>query len=38
MGAYQFKQADQFMLDHTDYTILIYDDEQEQALNTLRLC
>ena len=29
MGAYQFKQADQFMLDHTDYTILIYDDEQE---------
>ena len=23
MGAYQFKQADQFMLDHTDYTILI---------------
>ena len=25
------KQADQFMLDHTDYTILIYDDEQEAS-------
>ena len=31
MGAYQFKQADQFMLDHTDYTILIYDDDEQEA-------
>lgn len=30
-GPYQFKQADQFMLDHTDYTILIYDEEQEAS-------
>lgn len=28
-GPYQFKQTDQFMLDHTDMTILIYDEEQE---------
>ncbi|PNZ31418.1 Uncharacterized protein conserved in bacteria [Staphylococcus petrasii] len=28
-GPYQFKQTDQFMLDHTDMTLLIYDDEQE---------
>ena len=30
-GPYQFKQADQFMLDHTDYTILFYDEEQEAS-------
>ena len=30
-GLFQFKQADQFMLDHTDYTILIYDEEQEAS-------
>lgn len=30
-GPFQFKQADQFMLDHTDYTILIYDEEQEAS-------
>lgn len=28
-GPYQFKQTDQFILDHTDMTILIYDEEQE---------
>lgn len=28
-GPFQFKQTDQFMLDHTDMTILIYDEEQE---------
>ncbi|MBI5975377.1 SLOG family protein [Staphylococcus canis] len=28
-GPYQFQQADQFMLDHTDMTLLIYDDEME---------
>lgn len=26
---FNFKQTDQFMLDHTDMTILIYDEEQE---------
>ncbi|PNZ70224.1 DUF1273 domain-containing protein [Staphylococcus croceilyticus] len=30
-GPYQFKQTDQFMLDHTDMTLLIYDDEQEAS-------
>lgn len=30
-GPYQFQQADQFMLDHTDLTILIYDEEQEAS-------
>lgn len=30
-GPYQFKQADQFILDHTDMTILIYDEEQEAS-------
>ena len=28
-GPFQFKQTDQFILDHTDMTLLIYDDEQE---------
>ncbi|EGQ3689588.1 DUF1273 domain-containing protein [Staphylococcus pseudintermedius] len=27
-GPFQFEQADQFMLDHTDITVLIYDEEQ----------
>lgn len=27
-GPFQFQQADQFMLDHTDITVLIYDDIQ----------
>ncbi|BGE82421.1 DUF1273 domain-containing protein [Staphylococcus petrasii] len=30
-GPFQFKQTDQFMLDHTDMTLLIYDDEQEAS-------
>lgn len=30
-GPFQFKQTDQFMLDHTDMTILIYDEEQEAS-------
>ena len=30
-GPFQFKQADQFMLDHTECTILIYDEEQEAS-------
>lgn len=30
-GPFQFKQADQFMLDHTDQTLLIYDEEQEAS-------
>ncbi|AKS69215.1 hypothetical protein RN70_06670 [Staphylococcus schleiferi] len=30
-GPYQFQAADQFMLDHTDVTVLIYDDEQEAS-------
>ncbi|MDW8565022.1 MULTISPECIES: DUF1273 domain-containing protein [Staphylococcus] len=30
-GPYQFKQTDQFMLDHTDQTLLIYDEEQEAS-------
>ena len=28
-GAFQFKQTDQFMLEHSDMSLLIYDDEQE---------
>ncbi|ADC87549.1 DUF1273 domain-containing protein [Staphylococcus lugdunensis] len=28
-GAFQFKQADRFMLEHSDLTLLIYDEEQE---------
>ncbi|EKU47476.1 DUF1273 domain-containing protein [Staphylococcus massiliensis] len=28
-GPHQFKACDQFMLDHTDLTIMIYDDEME---------
>ena len=28
-GSFQFQRTDQFMLDHTDMTILIYDKEQE---------
>lgn len=30
-GPHQFQQTDQFMLDHTDQTILIYDEEQEAS-------
>ncbi|MCZ4235425.1 DUF1273 domain-containing protein [Staphylococcus equorum] len=30
-GPHQFKQTDQFMLDHTDQTLLIYDEEQEAS-------
>ncbi|MCS4485439.1 DUF1273 domain-containing protein [Staphylococcus americanisciuri] len=30
-GPHQFQAADQFMLDHTDLTILIYDEEQEAS-------
>ncbi|QLK86164.1 DUF1273 domain-containing protein [Staphylococcus sp. 17KM0847] len=30
-GAYQFQAADQFMLDHTDITMLIYDEEREAS-------
>lgn len=30
-GPFQFKQADQFMLEHTDQTLLIYDEEQEAS-------
>lgn len=30
-GPFQFKQTDQFILDHTDMTILIYDEEQEAS-------
>ncbi|MCD8915117.1 DUF1273 domain-containing protein [Staphylococcus simulans] len=30
-GPFQFKQTDRFMLDHTDITILIYDEEQEAS-------
>ncbi|HLR19619.1 MAG TPA: DUF1273 domain-containing protein [Staphylococcus sp.] len=30
-GPHQFKQTDQFMLDHTDQTLLIYDDEREAS-------
>lgn len=28
---FQFKQTDQFILDHTDMTVLIYDEEQEAS-------
>ncbi|MDU0995319.1 MAG: SLOG family protein, partial [Staphylococcus lugdunensis] len=28
-GAFQFKQADRFMLEHSDLTLLISDEEQE---------
>lgn len=28
-GPHQFKQTDQFMLDHSDMSLLIYDEEQE---------
>ncbi len=28
-GPYQFQRTDQFMLDHTDMTLLVYDDERE---------
>ncbi|AQM41865.1 DUF1273 domain-containing protein [Staphylococcus cohnii] len=31
VGPHQFKQTDQFMLDHTDQTLLIYDEEQEAS-------
>lgn len=37
-GPYQFKQTDQFMLNHTDMTLLIYDEEQEGALNSSKGC
>ena len=30
-GPFQFKQTVQFMLDHTDQTLLIYDEEQEAS-------
>ncbi len=30
-GPFQFKQADQFMLEHSDQTLLIYDEEQEAS-------
>ncbi|PTJ86357.1 hypothetical protein BU051_05815 [Staphylococcus simulans] len=30
-GPFQFKQTDQFILDHTDMTVLIYDEEQEAS-------
>lgn len=30
-GPHQFKQTDRFMLDHTDLTLLIYDEEQEAS-------
>lgn len=30
-GPHQFQAADQFMLEHTDMTILIYDEEQEAS-------
>ncbi|GGI31188.1 SLOG family protein [Staphylococcus chromogenes] len=30
-GPHQFQAADQFMLDHTDLTVLIYDEEQEAS-------
>ncbi|NHM74737.1 MULTISPECIES: DUF1273 domain-containing protein [Staphylococcus] len=30
-GPHQFQAADQFMLDHTDITLLIYDEEQEAS-------
>ncbi|KOR13649.1 hypothetical protein AMC75_01880 [Staphylococcus carnosus] len=30
-GPFQFKQTDQFMLDHTDMTVLLYDEEQEAS-------
>ena len=31
VGPHQFKQTDQFMLDHTDQSLLIYDEEQEAS-------
>ncbi|MDO5374788.1 MAG: DUF1273 domain-containing protein [Staphylococcus rostri] len=31
VGPHQFQAADQFMLDHTDITVLIYDEEQEAS-------
>ena len=37
-GPFQFKQTDQFMLDHTDQTLLIYDEEQEASPKFLNLC
>lgn len=30
-GPHQFQAGDQFMLDHTDITVLIYDEEQEAS-------
>lgn len=30
-GPFQFKQTDQFILDHSDMTVLIYDEEQEAS-------
>ncbi|MCU5745503.1 DUF1273 domain-containing protein [Staphylococcus sp. SQ8-PEA] len=30
-GPYQFQRADQFMLDHTDFTLLFYDEEREAS-------
>lgn len=30
-GPFQFKQADQFMLEHSDLTLLIYDESQEAS-------
>ncbi|WP_204172063.1 DUF1273 domain-containing protein [Staphylococcus sp. GDY8P72P] len=36
-GPYQFKQTDQFMLDHSDQSLLIYDEEQEGSPKYFKL-